>query len=93
VFLDYQSNQLSMVVLFIANVILLVLLLIGLFRLLRSGDVFNLWRVLWKQVGRVLVVVLVGLDVFYPDFFLHSSGRFLPICRYSRRITSGGKSG
>lgn len=82
-----------MIVLFIANVILLVILLIGLFRLLRSGDVFSLWRVLWKQVGRVLVVILAGLDVLYPDSFLRSLGRLLSICCYGCRATSSGKSG
>ena len=80
-----------MIVLFIANVILLVILLIGLFHLLRSGDVFSLWRVLWKQVS-MLVVILAGLSVLYPDSFLRSLGRLLPICCYGRRATSSGKS-
>jgi hypothetical protein len=53
-----------MIVFFIANVILLVILLIGLLRLLSGGDVFSLWTVLWKQVRRVLAVVLSGLYVF-----------------------------
>ena len=89
-FLDYQGNKLSMTVLFIANVVLLVILLIGLFRLLRSGDVFSLWRVLWKQVGTSGGSRCLG--VLYPDSFLRSLGRLLPICCYGRRATSSGKS-
>ncbi len=58
-----------MIVFFIANVILLVILLIGLLSLLRSGDVFSLWSVLWKQVGRVLAVVLAGLVLIH--FYVH----------------------
>jgi len=79
-----------MIVLFIANVVLLVILLIGLLSLLRSGDVFKLWSVLWKQVGtsRVLAVVLAGL---YPDSFLRSLGCLLPMCCYGRRATSSRK--
>lgn len=90
VFLDHQSNKLAMIAFFISNVILLVILLIGLLRLLSGGDVFGLWSVLWRQVGRVLAVVLANL---YPDVFLCSLGCILPICCYGRRATSSGKFG
>jgi hypothetical protein len=90
VFLDHMSNKLAMIVFFLTNVILLVILLIGLLCLLNGGNVFGLWSVLWKQVGRVLAVVLANL---YPDLFLRSLGCILPICYYGRRATSSGKLG
>jgi hypothetical protein len=48
--LNTEKNKPNIIVTLIADIVLLLVVLIGLFRLLHSGDSFALGWLLWKQV-------------------------------------------
>lgn len=52
VVLNTEDNKPNIIVTLVADIVLLLVVLIGLFRLLHdSSGSFNLGRLLWKQVG------------------------------------------
>jgi hypothetical protein len=68
--LNTEDNKPNIIVALVTDIVLLLVVLIGLFRLLRdSGGSFDLGRFLWKQVGwrrfLVAVVVLIHRPVLF----------------------------
>ena len=77
---NLETSRPSLISLFVADCLLLLIMLVGLLRLRRrGGGTFELGRLLWRQVR---AVVLAGCDVV--DILMHftfervSSGSLLP---------------
>jgi hypothetical protein len=49
--LNTEDNKPNIIVTLVADIVLLLVVLIGLFRLLHDSGSFDLGRLLWKQVG------------------------------------------
>ena len=59
-FVNVETSKLSFCSLLVTDTFLLLVMLAGMLRLRRAGSgSFELGRLLWKQVGRIVTVVLL----------------------------------